>query len=80
MKNKQKTIEDEVEKQVKTFENNVEKKCLDINQKPFLFSKHFLNEEATYELSKIVEMENKLERNHLIYKTGNRKNDKTYDF
>ena len=80
MKNKQKTIEDEVEKQVKTFENNVGKKCLDIDQKPFFFSKHFLNKEAAYELSKIVEMENKLERNDLIYKTGNRKNDKTYDF
>ena len=25
-------------------------------------------------------MENKLDRNNLIYKTGNKKNDKTYNF
>ena len=45
-----------------------------------LFSKDFLNEEATYELYKNVEKENKLSRNDLIYKTGNKKNNKTYDF
>ena len=38
-----------------------------------LFSKDFLNEEGTYELNKIVEMENKLNRDDLIYKTGNKK-------
>ena len=42
-----------------------------------LFSKDFLNKEATYELNKIVEKENKLNRNDLIYKTGNKKKDKT---
>ena len=45
-----------------------------------MFSKYFLNEEATYELTKIVEIENKLDGNNLFYKTGNKKNDKTYDF
>ena len=42
-----------------------------------LFLKDFLNKEATYELNKIVEKENKLNRNDLIYKTGNKKKDKT---
>ena len=31
-------------------------------------------------MSKIVEMENKLDRDYLIYKTGNTKKDKTYEF
>ena len=42
--------------------------------------KDFVNEEATYELKKIVEMENKLDRNGFIYKTDNKKKNKTYDF
>ena len=46
-----------------------------------MFSKDFLNEETTYELNKIVEKENKLNRYDLIYKTGMViKLDKTYDF
>ena len=45
-----------------------------------MFSKNFLNEEATYDLNKIVEVENKFDRNYLIYKTGNKKSDKTYEF
>ena len=44
------------------------------------FSKDFLNEEATYEFNKIVDMENKIDINYLIYKTGSQKKDKTYDF
>ena len=43
-------------------------------------SKNYLNEESTYELKKIVEMENKLNRNNLICKAGNKKKDKMYDF
>ena len=43
-------------------------------------SKDFLNEEATYEMNKIAEMENKLKRDDLIDNTGNRKKDKRYDF
>ena len=45
-----------------------------------MFSKDYLNEEATYQLNKTAEMENELDRNYLIYKTGNKKKDKTYDF
>ena len=45
-----------------------------------MFSKDFLNQETTYELNKIVEMENKLNRDDFIYKTGNKKKDKIYDF
>ena len=47
-------------------------------QKPIasLFSKYFLNEKATYKLYKIAEMEKSLDRNDLIYKTGNVKKDK----
>ena len=41
---------------------------------------NFLNEKATYELNKIEEMENKLYRNDLIHKTGNKKMHKTYHF
>ena len=44
-----------------------------------LFSKNFLNEEATYELIKVVEIENKFDKNDLIYNTGSKKKDKTYD-
>ena len=46
----------------------------------FLFTKYFLNEEATYKLKKIVEMKNKHNRDELIYKTGNTKKDETNDF
>ena len=55
----------------------------DTNQKSIasLFSKNSLNEEARYELIKIVEIENKLNRDDLIYKTVNKKKEKkTYDF
>ena len=58
------------------------KKFLDTDQKSIasLFSKNFLNEEAISKLKKIVEMANKLDRNDLIYKTGNKKKGKIYDF
>ena len=77
-----KMIEDQGEKQIKALKNIVEKKYLDTDQKSIasLFSKDFLNEEATYELNKIVKMKNKINRDDLIYKTGNKKNDKAYDF
>ena len=45
-----------------------------------MFSKDLLNEEATCELQKIAEMENKLDSNDLIYKTGNKEKDKRYNF
>ena len=77
-----KTTEDQGEKQIKALDNRVEKffQTQIKNQSLLYFSKDFLNEEATYELNKIVEMENKLYRKNLIYKTGNNKKDKTYDF
>ena len=45
-----------------------------------MFSKDYRNEEATYELNKIVEMENKLDENDLTYKICDKKKEKTYDF
>ena len=45
-----------------------------------MFSKDFLNEEAIYKLNIIVEMENKLDRNDLVYKTGYSKKDKKSGF
>ena len=45
-----------------------------------MLSKDSLNEEGTYELNKIVEMENKLNGDNLVYETSNKKKDKTYDF
>ena len=77
-----KTIEDQGEKQIKALENRVEKRFLDTDQKwvASLFSKDFLNEEAIYELSKIIEMKNELNRDNFISKTGDKKKDNTYDF
>ena len=43
-----------------------------------MFSKGFQG--ATYELNKIVGMENKLNRDNSIYKTDNKKKDEIYDF
>ena len=42
-----------------------------------MFSRDFLIEEAKDELNKIIEMENKLNRDDFIYKTGSKK---TYYF
>ena len=44
-----------------------------------MFSKDFLNEEATYELNKIVKIESELNRIKLIYKTDSNKKYKIYD-
>ena len=43
-----------------------------------MFSKNHLNEEATYELKKLWKW--KTNSIKMIYKTSNKKNDKTYDF
>ena len=40
---------------------------------PFFCSNNYLNEEATYEINEILEKENKLDINDLVYKTGNEK-------
>ena len=44
------------------------------------FQKDFLNEEATFELNKSVEIKNKLITDDLIDKTDNQKKDKAYHF
>ena len=77
-----KAIEFQGEKQIKALENRVEKKNLNTDKKSIapLFSKDFLNEEATYELNKTTVMEKKPDRNDLIYKSSNNKKDKTFDF
>ena len=64
------------------MENRVEKQLLDKDKKSitFLFSEDLLNEEVTYKLNKVVEIENTLNKDDLSYKTGNKKKDKTYDF
>ena len=43
-------------------------------------SKNCVNEKAACELNKIVQMKKKFNRDDLIYKTGNKKKDKAYDF
>ena len=55
------------------------KNFLDTNWKSnaSLISKDFLNEEATYELNKIVEIKSERYRDYLIYKTGNKNKDET---
>ena len=75
---KKKTIKDREEKQIKAIKTVLKQKILEADQKSiaFLFSNNFLNEKTTYEWDKIVEIENKFNRNDLIYKTGNKKKDK----
>ena len=65
----------------KSSRKQKQKKFSDTDEKSVasLFSKAFLTEDS-YELNKIAEMENKLKRDDLIYKTGNKKKNKTYDF
>ena len=67
-------------KKKKSDQKQSQKRFLEADQKSIasLFLKDFLNEEATYELKKIVEMENKLYRDDLIYNAGNKKKDKTW--
>ena len=43
-----------------------------------MFSKDFLTEKAIYELNKSKKTEPQNERNDLIYKTGDKKKDKSY--
>ena len=40
-----------------------------------MFSKEFLSEEALHELSEIKEIEQKVNRDYLIYKAGKKKKD-----
>ena len=74
-----KTIEDQGEKQIKAIKNRVKKQLLNTDQKSIIgfFSKDFLSEEAIYELNKIKGIEQKINRDDLIYKIGNNKKDQT---
>ena len=45
-----------------------------------MFSNDFLSEETISEVNKIKEIEQKINGNDLIYKTGNKKKEKKYDF
>ena len=45
-----------------------------------MFPKEFLYEEAVYELYKIKDIAEKINRDDLIYKSGNKKQDKKFDF
>ena len=68
---------------LKQNKNRVEKQLLDRDQKSVasFFSKDLLTEEAIYELNKIIEIEQKINSDHLIYETDDKKKDnKTYDF
>ena len=69
------TIQDQAEKQIKITKTKVEKQLLETDKKPIasLFSKEFLYEEDIYELNKVVEIEQKINRDDLIYKTDNKK-------
>ena len=73
-----KTIKDQGEKQVKAIKNRIKRQILDTEQKPItdLFSKGLLSEEVIYELNKTKEIEQKLDRDDLIYKTGYKKKEK----
>ena len=80
-KNKQKTIEDEREKQIEAIKNRVEKQLLDTDKKSntTLFSKDVLTEEAMYQSIKITKIKKEINRNDLIHKTGNRKKVKKFE-
>ena len=45
-----------------------------------MFAKYFLSKEAIYELKKNKKIEQKINRDDLIYKTANKYRDKAYDF
>ena len=87
-------IEDQGGKQIKAIENRVGKRLknkikkpfLDTDQKSmtFLLSENFFKwGRAKYKLNKFVEMDKKkleINRDVLIYKTGNKKKDRKHDF
>ena len=75
-------IEDRGKKQMKAIEKIVEKQLLDTVQKSIvsLFSEDFLTKDAIFVLNKIVEIEQKFNRDYFIYKASDKKEDKTYYF
>ena len=75
------TIEHHREKQINALENRIEKEFLDTDKKSItsLFSKDFLNENATLELKK-KSQKWKINSINIICKACNKKKDKIYDF
>ena len=67
-------------KKTRAIEGRVKKQILDTDQKSVtnFFSKDFLNEETIYEMNKIKEGEQEINRSDLFYKIGDKI--KTYDF
>ena len=65
----------------KSIEDRVEEQILNTDQKSItdLFLKGFSGAEARDELNKIKEIEQKINKDDLICKTDNKKQDKTYD-
>ena len=63
----------------KRIEGKVQKQLLDTEEKSItsLFSKDFFSQEAAYELNKIKEIQQKINRDNSIYKTDHKKRDKT---
>ena len=67
-------------KKTRAIEGRVKKQILGTDQKSVtnFFSKDFLNEETIYEMNKIKEGEQEINRSDLFYKIGDKI--KTYDF
>ena len=73
-------MEDQGDKRIKAIENKIKKIILKTDKKSTeFFGKDFLNEEAKYQLNKLVEIENKVNKDDLICKISNNKRDKMYD-
>ena len=73
-----KTIEDTTEKQNKALETlNIDQQLKSFSD---LFSNDFSTTAARDEIEKIKKIEQQTNRDDLIYKTGNEKNSKAYDF
>ena len=74
--------EDQEENQTKAIGNSARKQILDRDEKSLtnFFSKHFSSEKAIYELNRIKEIEQKINKDDLVYKAGDKEKDKTCYF
>ena len=81
LNNQTKIIEEASKNQTKTIEDRAEKNILNTDEKlksiSNLFSKDFLAAEARDEFRNIKKIEQGITRDDLIYKTGNKREDKT---
>ena len=70
----------QLKKKTRAIEGRVKKQILGTEQKSVtnFFSKDFLNEETIYEMNKIKEVEQEINRSDLFHKIGDKI--KTYDF